>query len=320
MKNPIFFVFLISNLLLNFSDFSLAQSSTLSPSSSPNKDIEKLESKLNRISGDITKLSEMNNHFKFWLLFLGTVGCLEGLALLIIGYLYFNTQRQLTRKVRTEVTQTIDQRTQHLLTHVSNQNTNQGELYKKNKERLLEITEKLSNIENLIYSLEVAQAQVKPSNHEVNPTQSFLMKFPETHQLEVDKTQSPVAKEKEIDIITKHFNDNDKNYFQSLKFQTLKLKKEDIDNGIIKFELTELNQELFLKVEVDSKQFLFPNINSSRIYMVMNRFKKGEDYHGIFEVPQGDTDSTSWQLIKPAKLKEVNHGIWEIEELGEFIN
>jgi hypothetical protein len=70
------------------------------------------------------------------------------------------------------------------------------------------------------------------------------------------------------------------------------------------------NEASYLKIEANQVNWLFPNIFSARVEKIINNLKTS-----IFTV---DYSLNNPQLIKPAKLKEVSSGIWEIDEPGIF--
>lgn len=315
MKKQTFLVLIVSSLMLNLFGVSFAQTQTSRPNLKTNA-IKTEELKLDELSQKVTSLSDSNNSLKFWLIFLGVLGCFEGLALLVVGYLYFDKQRQVIRKLRLDISSTIDHSTQSVLAQLSNQNTTQKAFYEKNKERLLQMTDKLSNLENLIYSLEVRQS--KTDKNEVNKAHSSIVTSSEIQPLKPEETLFLIN---EIESILTHFNNNNKDYFRDSRFQPLTLTQSAIHGNesrmdgcpIIQFESTELSNAEYLKVEANGEKFLLPNITSPRFHKIINGL---HEYSGIFFVPLGD--NFSLKLIKLAKLKEISSKLWEIEEPGEF--
>ena len=58
---------------------------------------------------------------------------------------------------------------------------------------------------------------------------------------------------------------------------------------------------------------MIPNAASPHLRQV---FTSLEEYPQIFSIATSGINKLT--LIKPAKLKEVSSGIWEIEEIGKF--
>ncbi|MGL5034705.1 MAG: hypothetical protein ACRC6M_12990, partial [Microcystaceae cyanobacterium] len=64
--------------------------------------------------------------------------------------------------------------------------------------------------------------------------------------------------------------------------------------------------------EIDRENWLIPNITTPYISQIMRNL------HENPEIFTAASSSGTLRLIKPAKLKLVSSGLWEIEEPGEF--
>jgi hypothetical protein len=135
------------------------------------------------------------------------------------------------------------------------------------------------------------------------------------------------------DEMVEQFNSLNLDYFRDDKFQPLTLTQRAID-GQVQVRLTQqsvhgqvvLNghrilqleapsdrsQASSLTTEIDKENFLIPNITSVYIRQIMNNLEENPE---IFAVESG---SGILRLVKPAKLKSVSSGLWEIEEPGIF--
>jgi hypothetical protein len=132
-------------------------------------------------------------------------------------------------------------------------------------------------------------------------------------------TTSEIIATKDIDLIIAKFNSQDKLYFDDSQFHPVKLTKESIQGlvGIdgrrtIRFEQAEPSQGTYLEFSLDSKNWLIPNITSPYYNQILNQVSANPE---IFAINLGSGNS---QLVRPAKLKSVSSGVWEIAEPGEF--
>jgi hypothetical protein len=121
----------------------------------------------------------------------------------------------------------------------------------------------------------------------------------------------------QIQELVTQFNDCNTDYFWGLDRNFLALTKESIQNKpsssgspILQLILSEDSQEFYFKIKVDHENWLFPNLNSSHFKKIMKGLNTS-----IFKF---DSNSEPLKLLRPAKLKEISSGIWEIEEPGEF--
>ncbi len=236
-------------------------------SKSSNDKIEKIESQLGVISDNLTQLLSTNSEPESWstlveiVIILVVIGCLEGLLILIIGYLYFNAQRRLTKKVNAEIVEIIEQKTQDLLTKIS------------------------SLPQNIISSSDNAL---------------FL---------------SPQLQE-----VIDRFNYQRPELFHDFEATPLTLTQDAIQGKvginarrILQLEIpADPSQAPYLKFDLDQTAWLIPNIKSPYISKIMRLLSENPE---VFVINPG---SDILQLVKPAKLKETSSGLWEIEEPGIF--
>ena len=126
---------------------------------------------------------------------------------------------------------------------------------------------------------------------------------------------SPKLKE----LITQ-FNNQNREPFTDSRFQPLKLTQQSLQGQvsldarkIIQLEVTaDSLHTSYLKVEIDQKNWLIPNITSPYISQIMRNL---EEYSEIFIVHPG---LSILKLVMPAKLKNIGFELWEIEEPGIF--
>ncbi len=92
--------------------------------------------------------------------------------------------------------------------------------------------------------------------------------------------------------------------------------KVDINNRrIVQLEIPpDISQATYLKFDLDQTAWLIPNIKSRYISRIMQNLSENPE---VFMITSGSS-SGSLQLVKPAKLREISGGLWEIEEPGEF--
>ncbi len=114
------------------------------------------------------------------------------------------------------------------------------------------------------------------------------------------------------------FNERDQAYFKGLDCQFLKLSDESIGDKpnqggspIAQLVSSTESEASYLKIKADGENWLFPNILSTQVDRLINILKPS-----IFTI---DANVKNRQLKKPAKLKEVSPELWEIAEIGEFI-
>ena len=139
-------------------------------------------------------------------------------------------------------------------------------------------------------------------------------------------TQFPVAvfetpvKKSMTDEMVEQFNSQNRDYFRDGKFHPLTLTQQSIQGQvgldarrIVQLEApSDSSQASYLTTEIDRENWLIPNITSPYISQIMRNLHENSE---IFTVESG---SGTLRLIKPAKLKSVSSGLWEIEEPGAF--
>lgn len=150
----------------------------------------------------------------------------------------------------------------------------------------------------------------------------------ESHTLKDDQTSSPVyvsiTISPQLQEIIDRFNQQRPELFRDLLFQPLTLTQQSIQgygpNGrqILQLEApVDTSQAAYLKFEMDNTSWLIPNITSRYIRKIIDNLPENSDIFTIITIiRQGYGFSP--QLIKPAKLKAISNGLWEIEEPGEF--
>jgi hypothetical protein len=194
-----------------------------------------------------------------------------------------------------------------------------------------------SNIDNLKSSSEVIESILdsvktkKESSSEISNNENINNKTENKEDL-VDKSYenyycSPISattlgSDTQIDIkgwekLVDEFNKRNKEHFACLNPQFLKLTDQSIYDRrsrdgslLVQLVFAQENEASYLKIEANQVNWLFPNIFSARVEKIINNLKTS-----IFTV---DYSLNNPQLIKPAKLKEVSSGIWEIDEPGIF--
>jgi hypothetical protein len=125
---------------------------------------------------------------------------------------------------------------------------------------------------------------------------------------------------KEWEKLVDKFNERNKEHFARLNPQFLKLTDKSIHGrpNLIGTPVVQLvhsteSEASYLKIEADQENWLFPNIISSQVNKIMHILSPS-----IFTLDYSLNNPQLIKLIKPAKLKEVSSGLWEIEELGIF--
>ncbi|PZV25948.1 MAG: hypothetical protein DCF12_12315 [Snowella sp.] len=126
----------------------------------------------------------------------------------------------------------------------------------------------------------------------------------------------------QIKELVTQFNYQNRDLFNDLRFQPLKLTKQHIQGDfdstfsrILQLEsCIDNSQASYLKFEIDREYWLIPNITSPYISHIMRNLDENRD---IFVIHPG---SGTLKLVRPAKIKNItiNFDVWEIEEPGEF--
>ena len=132
----------------------------------------------------------------------------------------------------------------------------------------------------------------------------------------------PAVKRNMMEEMVEHFNSKNPDYFRDARFKPLTLTQQSIQGQvglnprrIVQLEApSDSSQASYLTTEIDRENWLIPNITSPYISQIMRNLHENPE---IFVVESG---SETLRLIKPAKLKSVSSGLWEIEEPGEFSN
>jgi hypothetical protein len=179
-----------------------------------------------------------------------------------------------------------------------------------------------SNIDNLNSSSEVIESILdsvktkKESSSEISNNENINNKTENKEDLTENFFENQDDK-KECEKLVDEFNKRNKDYFAHLNLQFLKLTDQSIYDRrsrdgslLVQLVFAQENEASYLKIEANQVNWLFPNIFSARVEKIINNLKTS-----IFTV---DYSLNNPQLIKPAKLKEVSSGIWEIDEPGIF--
>lgn len=176
--------------------------------------------------------------------------------------------------------------------------------------KVSELVSKISEIESKVSELQQSEnqkksAQVSLTNQSQVVSESSLSDF-----------QNISISSNLQDIVDK-FNERNKDHFTRLSPQFLKLNVPSIHgvpsptgSTIVQLVSAQENEASYLKIEADQENWLFPNIISAQVDKIISILKPS-----IFTI---DFSLKNPQLKKPAKLKEVSSGIWEIAEIGEF--
>jgi cell division protein FtsB len=169
--------------------------------------------------------------------------------------------------------------------------------------------------------LKAENSELKAENSELKAENSELKA--EISELKAEiSTKTPESEnkvdKKEWEKLVDEFNKRNKDYFTSFNPQFLKLDLESLNakpnwggSPIVKLIRSSDSNESYLKIQINNENWLFPNILLTQVDKIISSLKTS-----IFT---RDSNSNNPQLKKPAKLKEVSLGIWEIAERGEFI-
>jgi hypothetical protein len=136
-----------------------------------------------------------------------------------------------------------------------------------------------------------------------------------------ENQDSQVISTNTLEQIIENFNNQNNAYFYDSQFVPLGLTQESIRGsvragGYSTIQLTSFNdvhKNSFLKIELEEDNWLIPNVTSPYLRRILRNL---EGYPQIFSVAISGINKLT--LIKPAKLKEVSSGLWEIAEKGEF--
>lgn len=286
--------------------------SNLSSLSEQNKETQTAEKLSEKKDQGQTIINESSIPWQLWLtLALVGIGTLSSLGALVFSYLGFSLQKENSLKIKKDI-QEIDKNNHQLSSKINNQLET---LYRKLKEKIVIEKEKIDNIENQLNSLTSIKQPIPPS-----PLAENFCLPNSTVPIE-EFSPVPIAN-CIIDEVILQFNQQDRNYFSDSRFQPLGLSKASSQgvpvgedgSPIVQLEsLSDTSQALFLQIMLDGENWLIPNIISPYIRQIINNL---EEYSEIFSVMESGTGKLT--LIKPAKLKNVDSGLWEIAEIGEF--
>lgn len=248
-----------------------------------------------------------SSNLLLWLaIALGGVGTLGSIGTLIFCILRFSKLEDFLEEFRQVIVPRLDQ----LGTKTKQSQANVKILSDYN----LSLKEVFIDIEKRIQSLEQKQSSLLSYNP-VN-TSVAVNAIP---QIPVPVFEIP-AKKSMTDEMIEQFNGQNRDYFRDGKFHPLTLTQQSIQGQvglnarrIVQLEVpSDSSQASYLTTEIDRENWLIPNITSPYFSQVMRNLHENPE---IFTVESG---SGTLRLIKPAKLKSVSLGLWEIEEPGEF--
>ena len=178
-------------------------------------------------------------------------------------------------------------------------------------------------MERRIDAMEVASANASadfssPSPENMQQGSYPMNVLPGMNQPEVINRESS----SELQDIIKRFNLQHPQLFNDFSATPLTLTSDSIQGKvgmnarrIVQLEVpADSSQATYLKFDLDHCIWLIPNIKSPHISKIMRNLGENPE---IFTI--SDSGSGALNLEKPAKLKEVGTGLWEIEEPGKFI-
>lgn len=180
------------------------------------------------------------------------------------------------------------------------------------------------SLEGRIKHLEIYSQGIVPSNASDHPLENWKsVEQPDhfTHEFTQQDVHNLVTSPQLQEIIDR-FNSQRPELFNDFSATLLALTsdssqgKVDINNRrILQLEIPiDNSQATYLKFDLDNKTWLIPNIKSSYITRIMLNLSENPE---IFSI-SSSSNSGSLKLIKPAQLKQISSGLWEIEEPGEF--
>lgn len=138
--------------------------------------------------------------------------------------------------------------------------------------------------------------------------------------VETQSVIAPAQVSQELTELIHQFNQENRDYFQNQRFCPLTLTPESIRGEIssnarkiVHFQSPLDNSPVsYLMININKENWLIPNIVSPYVAQIMHNLAESPE---IFTVHLG---SGRLKLVRPAKLKQVNTGLWEIEEPGSF--
>jgi hypothetical protein len=263
-----------------------------------------------------------NNNLSLQFLLPLVLSIIQTLIVIVLFILIRDINANQKRSVQ-KIKETIHQNYIQLLNQISIKNDSQlDSYYERAKVKLKRISDQIIDLKQ---SNSSALSQTKsfsashPVGNDYPPTQINTSSYPESVFSSGINGPVPTFK-REIDEIIENFNDQKKDYFDS-RFQPLGLTKSSSQglvgedgNRIIQLEsFNDISKDLFLQIMLDEENWLIPNAASSFVGQILNRL---EEYPEIFSVVESGKNKLT--LIKPAKLRNVGSGLWEIAEIGEF--
>jgi hypothetical protein len=263
-----------------------------------------------------------NNNFSLQLLLSLVLSIIQTLIVIVLFIIIRDINANQKRSVQ-KIKETINQSYNQLLNQISTKNDSKlDSYYKRAKVKFKGISDQIIDLKQ---SNSSALSQTKsfsdshPVGNDYPSLQINTSSYPENVFPSGINGPVPTFK-REIDEIIENFNDQKKDYFDS-RFQPLGLTKSSSQglvgedgNRIIQLEsFNDISKDLFLQIMLDGENWLIPNAASSFVGQILNRL---EEYPEIFSVVESGKNKLT--LIKPAKLKNVGSGLWEIAEIGEF--
>lgn len=257
-------------------------------------------------------------------LILSVIQTLIIIILLIIILNFRANQKRSEKKIR----EGINKIPNEILNHLSSPSNNPlDSYYQRTKKKFNIVSNQITELKEL--NLSALSKPQYPSAY--NPVDDYsTVKTPntindyyedksvvETHQ---NYDSSPPT-HRQIDQIIENFNHQNKAYFNDPRFVPLGLTQESSQGAVgaggystIQLQsFNDTNKDSFLKIELEGDNWLIPNAASPYLRQTL---KSLEEYPQIFSISTSGINKLT--LIKPAKLKEVSSGLWEIVEIGEF--
>ncbi|BFM40497.1 hypothetical protein [Synechocystis sp. LKSZ1] len=206
-----------------------------------------------------------------------------------------------------------------VLTKVKNQVDQNQKYITKLNERSQKSKEVFKEIDQEIKSLDDKYSSLLQSQNTVTATTNFNNREYEEINA-VAESIFPNEPPNPIKAIVDQFNSQNQDYFRDPRFQPLTLSQQSIQGhiGLNARRIMQLeapsdpSQGSYLYFEIDQEFWLIPNIASPYITQIMHNLNENPE---IFVVHLG---SGRLKLVKPAKLKQINAGLWEVEEPGKF--
>ena len=257
-------------------------------------------------------------------LILSVIQTLIIIILLIIILNVRANQKRSEKKIR----EGINKIPNEILNHLSSPINNSLEsYYQRTKKKFQTVSSQITEIKELNLS---ALSKTPYSDTSTPVDNNLIVKIPDTSNNYYDNESviktpqdydfSPPI-HRQIDQVIENFNNQNKAYFNDSRFAPLGLTQESRQGSVgaggystIQLEsFNDINQDSYLKIELDGDNWLIPNAASPYL---RDTLKSLQEYPEIFSIATSGINKLT--LIKPAKLKEVSSGLWEIAEIGEF--